>query len=220
MSTSNISNSDAALHNLTAECNPSSSIPKPNPKPKATPAPKKTKAAPKPKATSSSDWADVEIPTLANGDIPVYDCCTTIRKKITAYLAEGNTAASFLRDIGGMNSNSLARFKKETGPNGGAANQYVHPTSPSTSLSARLPSHKPPKLTRLIFPESTLQPARPLPPSFLILPLTPPQLPTDAFFERRRIFDQAKKTPSRIKAEGDYPQGRELEQRRYMWVKN
>lgn len=40
----------------------------------------------------------------------MYDCCTTIRKKINAHLANGNTAAGFLREIGGINSNALARW--------------------------------------------------------------------------------------------------------------
>ncbi|KAL8277656.1 hypothetical protein RQP46_009929 [Phenoliferia psychrophenolica] len=59
--------------------------------------------------TAYGSYQDVVLEGEMSGEVPVYDCCTTIRKKINKYLTEGHTAAAFLRDIGGINSNALAR---------------------------------------------------------------------------------------------------------------
>lgn len=56
----------------------------------------------------------------------VRDTGNDIRRKIRAYLAEGNKVTHFLRDIGGVNSNSYQRFMAQTGPAGGCSNStYV-----------------------------------------------------------------------------------------------
>lgn len=65
-----------------------------------------SKAAPK---TTHARVEDVVLPGEEAGEVAVFDCCTTIRKKITQFLGEGNQAAQFLRDLGGINTNALAR---------------------------------------------------------------------------------------------------------------
>ena len=40
----------------------------------------------------------------------MFDSCNQVRSKIRAYLRKGNTITQFLRDIGGINSNSYRRF--------------------------------------------------------------------------------------------------------------
>ncbi|KAI5480799.1 hypothetical protein MNV49_007209 [Pseudohyphozyma bogoriensis] len=100
------------------------------PKAKAT---KATKAKPtKKQAAASGDGKyasvhDVKLEGEDDESVPIYDDCTAIRRKITAFVGAGNTTAHLLREMGGINSNALARFKKESGANGGAANQvYYH----------------------------------------------------------------------------------------------
>ncbi|KAL8277666.1 hypothetical protein RQP46_009939 [Phenoliferia psychrophenolica] len=97
-------------------------------------APKGKKAKP-----TYESYQDVVLEGEYSGEVPVYDCCTTIRKKINKYLTEGHTAppssgtsAASTRTRSQGEPSYLwiwpCRFRKESGPNGGAANQ-VYPAA-------------------------------------------------------------------------------------------
>ncbi|OWY98170.1 hypothetical protein PHMEG_00031128 [Phytophthora megakarya] len=73
----------------------------------------------------------VQLPDMdEQGNVPVYDDCDEIRKKINYYLGEKTvTKAAFLRALGDVNSNSLRSFmnlKRDVGS--GAANVVYRTT--------------------------------------------------------------------------------------------
>ncbi|KAI0068279.1 hypothetical protein BV25DRAFT_1911278 [Artomyces pyxidatus] len=80
----------------------------------------------KSKATSSSapkTWQDVVLDGEEEDDVPIYDDCNEIRRKIRLLLKEpGFKITHWLKDIGGINNNSYQRFMKDTGPAAGASN--------------------------------------------------------------------------------------------------
>ncbi|KAJ7578336.1 hypothetical protein C8J56DRAFT_969719 [Mycena floridula] len=76
----------------------------------------KAKAAPK-------SWKDVTLEGEDEGDVTVYDDCNEIRRKIRLLQKEpGFKVTYWLKEIGGVNSNSFNRFMKLSGPQGGAEN--------------------------------------------------------------------------------------------------
>ncbi|KAI0361756.1 hypothetical protein OH77DRAFT_459157 [Trametes cingulata] len=79
---------------------------------------KKGKSAEAPK-----NWRDVVLEGEDEGDVPIYDDCNEIRRKIRALQKEPNFKVThWLKEIGNINSNSYQRFMKATGPQGGASN--------------------------------------------------------------------------------------------------
>ncbi|KAF8519166.1 hypothetical protein JB92DRAFT_2786864 [Gautieria morchelliformis] len=70
-----------------------------------------------------TDWRDVKLKGEDEGEVPVYDDCNEVRRKIRLLQKEpGFKVTHWLRDIGGVNSNSLSRFMKVSGPTAGAEN--------------------------------------------------------------------------------------------------
>ncbi|KAG8895480.1 hypothetical protein FRB99_000568 [Tulasnella sp. 403] len=116
-----------------------------------------------------SSLHDVILEGEEEGDVPVYDDCNTIRRKIRAIQkTPGFKTTHWLREIGDVNSNSLNQFMKQKGPNGGAGNiTYRH---------------------------------------------------AYVYFEKLRIFEGKKKTPTRIENEMTHPNGFELRTRTHQWV--
>ncbi|PRP73138.1 hypothetical protein PROFUN_03452 [Planoprotostelium fungivorum] len=58
-----------------------------------------------------------------DGELHIYDDCNEIRRKIKAMLAKGQKITPWLREIGGVNSNSYQQFMKAKGPTGGCQNR-------------------------------------------------------------------------------------------------
>jgi hypothetical protein len=112
------------------------------------------------------------------GDVPVYDSCDTVRRKIQAHLREpGVTQTAFAREAAECLSNGrkfqskqVSDFLRKKGPTGGAECGIYYGAY--------------------------------------------------VFFEKHRIHRGDKKTKARLQAEVDFPCGRELKERRYMWVKS
>ncbi|TFY83396.1 hypothetical protein EWM64_g609 [Hericium alpestre] len=68
-------------------------------------------------------WQDIVLEGEAEGDVPIYDDCNEIRRKIRLLQKEpGFKVTHWLKEIGGINNNSFGRFMKATGPSGGASN--------------------------------------------------------------------------------------------------
>ncbi|KAI0374288.1 hypothetical protein BV20DRAFT_1049112 [Pilatotrama ljubarskyi] len=100
----------------------------------AEPAPKKARKADAGEGSSSGakkgksadapkNWRDVVLEGEEEGDVPIYDDCNEIRRKIRALQKEPNFKVThWLKEIGNINSNSYQRFMKATGPHGGASN--------------------------------------------------------------------------------------------------
>ncbi|KAI0651736.1 hypothetical protein C8Q79DRAFT_1004999 [Trametes meyenii] len=79
---------------------------------------KKGKAAEAPK-----NWRDVVLEGEEEGDLPIYDDCNDIRRKIRILQREPNFKIThWLKEIGNINNNSYQRFMKATGATGGASN--------------------------------------------------------------------------------------------------
>lgn len=101
---------------------------------KATNKPKKAKAMPGAKATSGTkgaadllDVSGIELPNEEGGNVPVYDTCNEVRRKIRALIGkEGVTQAAFAREISktfrdGRTASpaNLRYFLGQKGPRGG-----------------------------------------------------------------------------------------------------
>ncbi|KDQ63761.1 hypothetical protein JAAARDRAFT_203155 [Jaapia argillacea MUCL 33604] len=83
----------------------------------------KSKAGKKGKTTAPTRWQDVVLEGEDQGEVSVYDDCNDIRRKIRVLQKTPDWKVThWLRDIGGVNSNSYGRFMKATGPTGGAEN--------------------------------------------------------------------------------------------------
>ncbi|KAI9057094.1 hypothetical protein FKP32DRAFT_1681829 [Trametes sanguinea] len=68
-------------------------------------------------------WRDVILEGEEEGDVPIYDDCNEIRRKIRLLLKQpGFKITHWLRDIGNINNNSYQRFMRATGPRAGAEN--------------------------------------------------------------------------------------------------
>ncbi|CDO72356.1 hypothetical protein BN946_scf184977.g53 [Trametes cinnabarina] len=68
-------------------------------------------------------WRDVVLDGEEEGDLPIYDDCNDIRRKIRLLLKQPNFKIThWLKEIGNINNNSYQRFMKATGPTGGAEN--------------------------------------------------------------------------------------------------
>ncbi|KIJ68297.1 hypothetical protein HYDPIDRAFT_173059 [Hydnomerulius pinastri MD-312] len=77
----------------------------------------------KEKTNPYSSWKDVKLEGEDEGEVPIYDDCNDVRRKIRALMkTPGWKVTQWLRDIGGINSNSYGRFMKDTGPTAGASN--------------------------------------------------------------------------------------------------
>ncbi|KAI0662689.1 hypothetical protein C8Q70DRAFT_1051306 [Cubamyces menziesii] len=144
---------------------------------------KKGKAADAPKC-----WRDIVLEGEEEGEVPIYDDCNDIRRKIRALQKEPNFKIThWLQEIGNINNNSYQRFScvavrcvpanvltevldtvKATGPDGGASN--------GTYYAAYV------------------------------------------YFEKLRILQGKKKTAKRIRNEQEYPYGFSRQQPRGQWV--
>ncbi|KIY62388.1 hypothetical protein CYLTODRAFT_426958 [Cylindrobasidium torrendii FP15055 ss-10] len=102
--------------------------PPPAKKTKTTPAKGKKGAAGRPTDDEGRplSWHEIRLEGEdENGedDVPIYDDCNDIRRKINALLKEpGFKVTSWLAEIGDVNSNSYRRFMKQSGPYGGSTN--------------------------------------------------------------------------------------------------
>ena len=73
---------------------------------------------------SAADVADIHLPGEEEEEVPVYDTCDDIRRKITEHL-KGTTQAAFTRDLTGMllyskvTTAHMTRFMKMKGPKAG-----------------------------------------------------------------------------------------------------
>ncbi|KAJ3001894.1 hypothetical protein NUW54_g6151 [Trametes sanguinea] len=68
-------------------------------------------------------WRDVVLDGEEEGDLPIYDDCNDIRRKIRILQKQpGFKITHWLRDIGNINNNSYQRFMKAMGFSGGAEN--------------------------------------------------------------------------------------------------
>ncbi|KAG8946166.1 hypothetical protein FRC04_012021 [Tulasnella sp. 424] len=80
----------------------------------------KTSKATKPQDAS---WRDIVLEGEDEGEVPIYDDCNTIRRKIRALQkTPGFKVTHWLKEIGNINSNSYGRFMTLKGPTGGAEN--------------------------------------------------------------------------------------------------
>jgi len=77
----------------------------------------------KTKAKVPIDWRDVTLEGEDEDEVPIYDDCNDIRRKIRALQkTPGWKVTQWLREIGGINSNSFSRFMKASGATEGATN--------------------------------------------------------------------------------------------------
>ncbi|KAJ7169681.1 hypothetical protein C8R46DRAFT_205344 [Mycena filopes] len=77
----------------------------------------------KSKAKDTIEWQDVELDTNSDGTVPVFDFPGEVRRKIRLLLATPDFKVThWLKEIGGVNSNSYGRFMKEKDKTAGAAN--------------------------------------------------------------------------------------------------
>ncbi|KAJ7062809.1 hypothetical protein C8F01DRAFT_1135311, partial [Mycena amicta] len=77
----------------------------------------------KSKAKDVVAWQDVELGTNSDGTVPVFDYPGEVRRKIRILLGTpGFKVTPWLKEIGGINSNSYGRFMKEKDKTAGAAN--------------------------------------------------------------------------------------------------
>jgi len=68
-------------------------------------------------------WRDVKLEGEDGDGIPVYDDCGEVRRKIRLLQkTPGWKVTEWLREIGGVNSNSYGRFMREKGKTDGASN--------------------------------------------------------------------------------------------------
>ncbi|KJA27577.1 hypothetical protein HYPSUDRAFT_62652 [Hypholoma sublateritium FD-334 SS-4] len=75
------------------------------------------------KSKKPTSWRDITLPGEDEGDVPIYDDCGEVRRKIRLLQkTPGWKVTQWLRDIGGINSNSYGRFMREKGRTDGAAN--------------------------------------------------------------------------------------------------
>ncbi|KAI0735296.1 hypothetical protein C8Q76DRAFT_711753 [Earliella scabrosa] len=81
---------------------------------------KKGKAA---AASAPKHWSEVVLEGEEEGEVPIYDDCNEVRRKIRLLQKEpGFKITHWLKEIGNINSNSFQRFMKASGPTGGATN--------------------------------------------------------------------------------------------------
>ncbi|OSD06103.1 hypothetical protein PYCCODRAFT_1431921 [Trametes coccinea BRFM310] len=80
---------------------------------------KRSKRADKP----WQSWRDVVLEGEEEGEVPIYDDCNDIRRKIRHLEKQpGFKITHWLKEIGNINYNSYRRFMRATGPTGGAEN--------------------------------------------------------------------------------------------------
>ncbi|CAL1696076.1 unnamed protein product [Somion occarium] len=73
--------------------------------------------------SAPKSWKDIELEGEDEGEVPVYDDCNEIRRKIRLLQKDPNFKIThWLKEIGDINSNSCQRFMKASGANGGASN--------------------------------------------------------------------------------------------------
>ncbi|EIM92563.1 uncharacterized protein STEHIDRAFT_143897 [Stereum hirsutum FP-91666 SS1] len=73
------------------------------------------------------DYKDIKLDGEDEGEVPIYDDCNEVRRKIRLLQKEpGFKVTHWLKEIGGVNSNSYGRFMKATGPTGGAENSTYY----------------------------------------------------------------------------------------------
>lgn len=77
----------------------------------------------KEKTSLYSSWKDVTLEGEDEGEVPLYDDCNDVRRKIRVLMkTPGWKVTQWLKDIGGINSNSYGRFMKDSGATCGATN--------------------------------------------------------------------------------------------------
>lgn len=79
---------------------------------------------------------------------PVFDTCNEVRRKIRAHLRKGDTIAAFLRELGGINSNSYRQFMAMKKPLQGSGNR-IYPAAYHYFEKRRLAERKPKSKLRL-----------------------------------------------------------------------
>ncbi|RPD63066.1 hypothetical protein L227DRAFT_608975 [Lentinus tigrinus ALCF2SS1-6] len=79
----------------------------------------KAKTAP----AAPKDWREIVLEGEDEGEVPIFDDCNEVRRKIRALQKEpGFKITRWLKEIGNINNNSFQRFMKASGPTGGAGN--------------------------------------------------------------------------------------------------
>jgi len=74
-------------------------------------------------AEPKKHWSEIVLEGEAEGEVPIYDDCNDIRRKIRALLrTPGFKVTHWLREIGNINNNSYQRFMRGTGAAAGAEN--------------------------------------------------------------------------------------------------
>lgn len=93
-----------------------------------------TKSTSKNSTSVSSDPAPVTLDGELTNSVPIYDTCSTIRRKISAHLKQSDvTQAGFLRELSALyhparklQSNQLQRFRQMNGPDDGNTNAVYY----------------------------------------------------------------------------------------------
>jgi len=68
-------------------------------------------------------WSEVILEGELEGNVPVYDDCNDVRRKIRELQKSADFKVThWLQEIGGINTNSLSRFMRDTGATIGASN--------------------------------------------------------------------------------------------------
>jgi hypothetical protein len=102
-------------------------------------------AAPSPTRGAGKKRKKEKADALVNYDVngPVYDSCNEVRRKIRALLRKGETSiAAFLRELGGVNSNSYRQFMQMKDPMQGSGNR-IYPAAYHFFERRRLAEGKP-----------------------------------------------------------------------------
>ncbi|KAF8898589.1 hypothetical protein BD779DRAFT_22150 [Infundibulicybe gibba] len=78
---------------------------------------------PQPSSSKPTKWTDIKLEGEDEGSVPIYDDCGEVRRKIRILQkTPGWKVTHWLKEIGGINSNSFNRFMKEKGRTDGASN--------------------------------------------------------------------------------------------------
>lgn len=87
--------------------------------------------------SKAADFLQLELPGEATDNVPVYDTCADVRRKISAWLREpGVTQAQFMRDLHAqlhgadkgppLKTNTLQRFRGKSGANEGGHSKVFY----------------------------------------------------------------------------------------------
>ncbi|TVY81332.1 hypothetical protein LSUE1_G004238 [Lachnellula suecica] len=156
-----------------------------------------TKPTPKPTAEKTTEkstekpasFLDIVVPThLDSGNIPIYDTCSTIRQKINALLGKDNQKPE---------NGIPGQFKKDGTPKAYTQAQFLRDIGGGTTAS----------MGRFLKAKKIMGGAE--------SPIYPGAY---EFFEKKRIFENKKKTNGRMKVEEDMPNGLPLRDPNHMRI--